>query len=184
MWDKLQLQPYVRPLADDVIGDVGRILWILMAAVGVVLLIACGNVANLFLIRAEARQQELAMRAALGASRGRIARVLLTESVLLAMVGGALGVAFAQAAIGLLQQIAPVRLPRVDDIGIDLTVLLFTLAISVLERRAVRPVCRRAIRHAGDRGAEGRGADRRATARVGSAHETRWSWPRSAWPWC
>ena len=132
MWDKLELQPNVRPLADDVIGDVGQILWILMAAVGVVLLIACGNVANLFLIRAEARQQELAMRAALGASRGRIARVLLTESVLLALAGGALGVAFAQAAIGLLQRIAPARLPRVDDIGIDLTVLLFTLAISVL----------------------------------------------------
>ena len=132
MWEKLKLQPNVRPLADDVIGDVGQILWILMAAVGVVLLIACGNVANLFLIRAEVRQQELAMRAALGASRGRIARVLLTESVLLALAGGAVGVAFAQAAIGLLQQIAPVRLPRVDDFGIDLTVLLFTLAISVL----------------------------------------------------
>ena len=126
------MQPNVRPLSEDVIGDVGQILWILMAAVGVVLLIACGNVANLFLIRAEARQQELAMRAALGASRGRIARVLLTESVLLALVGGAVGVVFAQAAIGLLQRIAPARLPRVDDIGIDLTVLLFTLAISVL----------------------------------------------------
>ena len=132
MFDKLQLQPLVRPLADDVIGDVGRILWILLAAVGVVLLIACGNAANLFLIRAEARQQELAMRAALGASRGRIARVLLTESVLLALVGGALGVALAQAAIGLLQRIAPARLPRVDEIGIDPTVLLFTLSISVL----------------------------------------------------
>ena len=132
LWDKLELQPNVRPLSEDVIGDIGQILWILMAAVGVVLLIACGNVANLFLIRAEARQQELAMRAALGASRGRIARVLLTESVLLALVGGAVGVAFAEAAIGLLQRIAPARLPRVDDIGIDLTVLLFTLAISVL----------------------------------------------------
>ena len=132
VWDRLQLQPNVRPLADDVIGDVGRILWILMAAVGVVLLIACGNVANLFLIRAEARQQELAMRAALGASRGRIARALLSESVLLALVGGVLGVALAQLAIGLLQRVAPTRLPRVDEIAIDPTVLVFTLAISVL----------------------------------------------------
>ncbi len=131
-FDKLQMQPYVGPLVDHMVGDVGHILWILLAAAGVVLLIACGNVANLFLIRAEGRQQELAMRAALGASRGRIARVLLTESVLLALVGGALAVAFAQAAIGVLQQIAPVHLPRVDEIGIDVNVLLFTVGISVL----------------------------------------------------
>ncbi len=132
MFKILQLQPNVRPLADDVIGDVGRILWILLAAVGVVLLIACGNVANLFLIRAEGRQQELAMRAALGASRGRLARMLLSESILLALAGGVLGLALAQATIGLLRRIAPAELPRVDEIGIDLPVLLFTLAISVL----------------------------------------------------
>jgi predicted permease len=132
VWDRLKLQPYVRPLADDVIGDVGRILWILLAAVGVVLLIACGNVANLFMIRAEGRQQELAMRAALGASRSRLARALLSESVLLALAGGALGLALAQATITLLQTIAPTNLPRVDDISIDLPVLLFTIAISIL----------------------------------------------------
>jgi putative ABC transport system permease protein len=128
----LHLQPFVRPLAADVIGDVGHILWILLAAVGVVLIIACGNVANLFLIRAEGRQQELAMRAALGASRGRLARVLLSESILLALVGGALGLLLAQATIGLLRRIAPVELPRVDEIGLYLPVLLFTLATSVL----------------------------------------------------
>ena len=129
---RLELQPNVQPLADDVIGDIGDTLWILLAAVGVVLLIACGNVANLFLIRAEARQQELAMRAALGASRARLARALLSESVLLALGGGVLGLAFAQAALGLLRWMAPAYLPRVDEIGIDPTVLLFTLAISVL----------------------------------------------------
>src|SRR5687767_10362008 len=129
---RLELQPNVRPLADDVIGNVGEILWILLAAVGVVLVIACGNVANLFLVRAEGRHQELAMRAALGASPGRIARALLSESVLLALAGGALGVVLAQAAIGLLRTIAPAELPRVDEIGIDVRVLLFTLAVSVL----------------------------------------------------
>ena len=129
---RLELRPNVRPLADDVIGDVGEILWILLAAVAVVLLIACGNVANLFLVRAEGRHQEFAMRAALGASRGRIARALLSESVVLALAGGAVGVALAQAATGLLRTIAPVELPRVDDIGIDVTVLLFTLSVSVL----------------------------------------------------
>jgi putative ABC transport system permease protein len=129
---RLELQPNVRPLADDVIGDIGEILWILLAAVGVVLLIACGNVANLFLVRAEGRHQEFALRAALGANRGRIARALLAESVVLALAGGALGVALAQVATGLLRTIAPAELPRVEDIDIDATVLLFTLGVSLL----------------------------------------------------
>jgi predicted permease len=120
----------VRPLAHDVIGNVGEILWILLAAVGVVWLIACGNVANLFLVRAEGRHHELAMRAALGASRGRITRALLSESVALALVGGATGVALAQAATLLLQRLAPTELPRLDEI--DTMVLLFTLGVSVL----------------------------------------------------
>ncbi|HEU4692404.1 MAG TPA: ABC transporter permease, partial [Vicinamibacterales bacterium] len=129
---RLELRPNVRPLAADVIRSVGQILWILLAAVGVVLLIACGNVANLFLVRAEGRHQELAVRAALGASRGRIARALLSESVVLAVAGGWVGVVLAQAALGLLRAIAPAELPRVDDIGIDGTVLLFTVSVSVL----------------------------------------------------
>ncbi|HET6316908.1 MAG TPA: ABC transporter permease, partial [Chloroflexota bacterium] len=132
MFARLELRPNVRPLADDVIGDVGEILWILMVAVGVVLLIACGNVANLFLVRAEGRQQELALRAALGASRGRIRRALLAESVVLALAGGVVGVALAWVSIGLLRTMAPAELPRVDEIGIDLTVLVFTVAISLL----------------------------------------------------
>ncbi len=129
---RLELRPNVRPLAADVIRNVGQILWILLAAVGVVLLIACGNVANLFLVRAAGRHQELAVRAALGASRGRIARSLLSESVVLALAGGLLGVVLARAAIGLLRTIAPAELPRVDDIAIDWMVLLFTISVSVL----------------------------------------------------
>jgi predicted permease len=129
---RLELQPDIRPLADDVIGNVGEILWILLAAVGVVLLVACGNVANLFLVRAEGRHQELAMRAALGASKGRIARTLLSESLVLGLVGGALGTAFAQAAIALLRAMAPAELPRVDEIDVDVTVLLFTVAVSIV----------------------------------------------------
>lgn len=129
---ELEMEPNVRPLADDVIGDVGPLLWILLAAVSVVLLIACVNVANLFLIRAEARQQELAIRAALGASRARLARVLLSESILLSLAGGALGILLARAVIVLLRHLAPAELPRIDEIAINPPVLLFTLAISVL----------------------------------------------------
>ena len=128
----LELFPDIRPLAADVIGNIGDILWILLAAVGVVQLIACGNVANLFLVRAEGRHQELAMRAALGASRVRLARTLLSETVLLAVAGGAVGMVLAEAGIRLLRVIAPAQLPRVDEIAIDVTVLLFTLSISVV----------------------------------------------------
>jgi putative ABC transport system permease protein len=129
---RLELQPNVRPLADDVIGDIGGILWILLAAVGVVWLIACGNVANLFLVRAEGRHQEFATRAALGASRVRVAFALLTESMVLALAGGIVGVGLAALTTRILRAIAPASLPRVEDIGIDATVLLFTLGITLL----------------------------------------------------
>ena len=132
MFEEAGLGPNVRPLSQDVIGDVGRVLWILVGTVGIVLLIACANVANLFLVRAEGRQQELAVRVALGASRSRLARELLAESVGLALVGGALGLLLAWAGIGLLARLAPAGLPRIDEISIDPVVLVFTLAISVL----------------------------------------------------
>jgi predicted permease len=128
----LQMRPYLRPLSAYVVGSVGKILWILFAAVGLVLLIACGNVANLFLVRAESRQQELAVRAALGASRARIAQVLFCESALLALLAGLLGVLLAQAGLGLLRRMAPAQLPRVDELGIDPIVLLFALGVSLL----------------------------------------------------
>jgi putative ABC transport system permease protein len=128
----LELKPDVSPLADEVTGNVAEVLWILLAAVGVVLLIACGNVANLFLVRAEARHQELATRAALGASRGRLARTLLAESVVLGLAGGVLGVALASVAIAVLHAIGPAQLPRLDDVAIDPLILLFAAAISII----------------------------------------------------
>jgi predicted permease len=130
--DVLQMQPNVRPLVADVIGDIGSILWILLAAVGLVWLIACGNVANLFLVRAEGRQQELAMRAALGASRARIGWVLLAECVLLATAAGTLGILLTKATIVLLRRLAPAQLPRLDEMGIHSTVLLFAIVLSLL----------------------------------------------------
>ncbi|HXW03916.1 MAG TPA: ABC transporter permease [Vicinamibacterales bacterium] len=132
MFEEARIGPNVRPLSQDAVGDVGRLLWILTGTVGIVLLIACANVANLFLVRAEGRHQELAVRAALGASRSRLARELLSESIELSLVAGALGLLLAWAGIRLLTRLAPAGLPRIEDIGIDLVVLVFALAISIL----------------------------------------------------
>jgi putative ABC transport system permease protein len=131
MFDEVKLGPNVRPLAQDVIGDVGRVLWVLLGTVGLVLLIACANVANLFLVRAEGRQQELAIHAALGAGSRRIAWELLSESLALGLLGGIVGVLLAWSGVRLLVASAPEGLPRVEDIGIDPIVLLFALGISL-----------------------------------------------------
>jgi putative ABC transport system permease protein len=132
MFEEARLAPALRPLKEELVGDIGTVLWVLMGTIGLVLLIACANVANLLLVRAEGRQQELAIRAALGAGLPQIARELLLESVTLGVLGGVLGLALAYAALRALVAIAPASLPRLDEIGIDATVLAFTLAVSVV----------------------------------------------------
>ena len=132
MFEEAGLGPNVRPLSQDVIGDVGRVLWILVGTVGIVLLIACANVANLFLVRAEGRQQELAVRVALGASRSRIARELLCRERRTGAGGRSTRPVARLGRHRLLARLAPAGLPRIDEIGIDPVVLVFTLAISVL----------------------------------------------------
>ena len=132
MLDEARLGPSVRPLKRDVVGDAGRLLWVLLGTVGIVLCIACANVANLLLVRAEGRQHELAIHAALGAGWTRIARDLLLESLALGLAGGVLGLGLAYAALRLLVSLAPAGLPRLNEISIDPTVLAFTLGISVL----------------------------------------------------
>jgi predicted permease len=127
-----RFEPSLRPAKEDVIGDVGPVLWMLMGTIGIVLLIACANVANLLLVRAESRQQELAIRAALGAGWGRIAHQLLVESVALGVLGGALGLALAYGGLQVLAAIGPANLPRLADISIDPVVLMFTLAVSLV----------------------------------------------------
>jgi predicted permease len=132
MFNDVRLGPNVRPLSAEVIGDIGQVLWVLLGTVGIVLLIACANVANLFLVRAEGRQQELAIHAALGANWRRISWELLSESLTLAVVGGVVGLGLAYAGIRTLVAIAPEGLPRIQEISIDPIVLLFTLAISLV----------------------------------------------------
>jgi predicted permease len=131
LFEKAQIAPNLRPLKQDVVGDVGKVLWVLMGSIAMVLLIACANVANLLLVRVEGRRQELAVRAALGAGWGRIAAELLFESAVLGLLGSVLGLALAYGALRVLVAMAPTGLPRIHEIGIDLPVLLFTLAIAV-----------------------------------------------------
>ena len=132
MFDDARFGPLVRPLEVDVVGNIGSMLWILLGTVGLVLLVACANVANLFLVRAEARQQELAVRLALGAEARQVAWQLMSESLLVAMIGGMLGTALAYGGIQLLLYLRPAQLPRLNEITLDPIVLLFTLGISLI----------------------------------------------------
>ena len=130
-YQRWKITPALHSLKQEVVGNVSSVLWVVMATIGLVLLIACTNVANLLLVRAEARQQELSIRAALGAGRARIVRELLTESVLLGLMGGALGVGVAGAGLRLLAAIGPANLPRLSEISLDARSMAFTVLLSV-----------------------------------------------------
>jgi len=119
------------PLKDTLVGNAANLLWILLAGVAVVFLIACANVANLFLVRAEGKDKEMAIRAAMGAGRGRIAWEYLKESLLLGALGGLVGLALAYGGLRALVALAPTQLPRIEEVAIDPTVLLFTFLVSL-----------------------------------------------------
>src|SRR6202453_1258069 len=131
LFENAHIGPNLRSLKQEVVGDVGNVLWVLMGSIGLVLLIACANVANLLLVRVEGRRQELSIRAALGAGGMRIAVDLLFESAVLGMLGSLLGLILAEEALRVLVSLAPTSLPRIHEIGIDVPVLLFTFALAV-----------------------------------------------------
>jgi putative ABC transport system permease protein len=131
-YESMRITPALRPLKDDVIGNTGATLWLVMGTIAIVLLIACANVTNLLLVRAEGRQQEVAVRAALGAGSWRLTRELLLESVLLSVLGGLLGLGVASAVLRVLVSIGPTGLPRLDEIALDGSALGFTLAVSLV----------------------------------------------------
>jgi putative ABC transport system permease protein len=124
-------RPRLRPMLEVFVADARSALWVIFGAVLSVLLIACANIANLLLARATSRRKEMAIRTAVGASRWRIARQLLTESVLLSLIGGVIGLALARWGVQLILYISPNAIPRSREIGLDWTVLIFTIGISV-----------------------------------------------------
>ncbi len=127
-----RLGPRIQPLKQEIVGDVGTVLWVVMGTVGLVLLIVCANVANLFLVRTDTRRQELAIRAALGAGCRRIIVEMLVECMTLGVLGGTLGLGLAYAALRILVAKGPDTLPRLNEIRIDPLVLAFALGASVL----------------------------------------------------
>ena len=151
-------RPLVTSMRDDKVGGVREPLLILLGTVGMVLLVACGNVANLCMIRAEARQREVAVRAALGASRGSLVRKLLVEALLLSMIGTTLGVLVAALAVPLLLQLAPGTIPRLEQVRVDGIVLAFAAGAALVSAlifglapalRYTRPQMLTMLRHGG-----------------------------------
>jgi predicted permease len=160
-FEKWRITPVVQPLKDEVVGGVGDLLWVLMATIGMVLLIACANVANLMLVRSESRRQEFAVRTALGARRGDIVREVLVESLALSLIGGALGVALAYGGLTVVVATAPTTLPRVEDISLDPRVMAFAIVVSLFSSMLFGALP--ALKHAAQHGAPIVGAARGAS---------------------
>ena len=166
-----RITPKIRPLKREVLGNVSDALWVVMGTIGLVMLIACANVANLLLVKGEARQQEMAVRAALGAGRGRIVRGLLIESLMLGLLGGTLGVAFANSGVRLLLAMGPANLPRLSEISLDARALGFTVLLSLLSGLLFGLIP--ALKYSGSRPSSTLGSAGRSLTRSRESHRAR-----------
>lgn len=173
--DQAKPIPFVTPLKEDVTGGISKTLWIVAAAAGVVLLVACANVTNLILVRADGRQRELAVREALGAGRRRVMAYFLAESVVVTLVSAALGLALAAVAIRLLVTMGPQAIPRLAEVHIDVATVVFAIVISAFVAFicSIVPVLRigrvdlsHALREGGRGGTAGRARQRIRSALV------------------
>jgi len=160
--EQWRISPVVLPLKDDLVGNVASTLWLLMGAIGAVLLVACANIANLMLVRADARRQEFALRAALGAVPARIARELFVESLVIAALGGVLGLVLAYGGLQLLVSLGPTDLPRLGEISVYPPVLLFAAAVALASTLVFGSLT--ALKHAVQADAGAIGASRGASA--------------------
>lgn len=131
-----QHRAVVRTLEEQILGDIASPLWVLLAAVAGVLIIACANVANLFLVRAESRQREMAIRSAIGAGRGKLVRVQMAEAIVIALSAGVLAVVLALMVLPVFVSAAPEGIPRLATVGVDVPILLFTLTAAILAATA------------------------------------------------
>ncbi len=162
IYETWRITPAIRPLKEEVVGEVSDVLWVVMGTIGLVMLIACANVTNLLLVRAEARQHELALRAALGAGAARIVGAMLVESVMLGLAGGVLGVGVAYGGLRLLVGLGPANLPRLNEISIDPRALAFAGVVSLASGLVLGLIP--ALKYAGPRTALAlRGAGRSAS---------------------
>jgi len=159
-FDSWRFSSVAQPLKDDVVDRVANLLWVLMATIGIVMLIACANVGNLVLVRSEARQHEFAVQMALGSGRARLIAGWLVESLVLSVLGGALGTALAYAGVRVLKAFGPANIPRLAEVAVDGRVLAFALAVSILSGIVfgLIPALKYAGRHLSGMLAGGRGA--------------------------
>ncbi len=176
-----RLAPGLQPLKESVVGGVANMLWILMVMIGAVLLIACANVANLMLVRADVRRQEFAVRAALGARPARLMRDLLVESLLLGAGGGLLGLALAYAGLRALVALGPANMPRLQEINFDPFVLAFALGASVVS--ALLFGCLPALKLAARAHAPVTGNTARGASTTRERNRARNALPRRLTPW-
>jgi predicted permease len=171
LFAQAKIGPNLRPLKQDVVGDVGSVLWVLMGSIALVLLVACANVANLLLVRVEGRRQELAIRAALGAPWGRIAGELLLESLVLGVAGSLFGLGLANVGLRALIAAAPTGLPRIHEISLDGAALLFTLGLAILTSLLIGAIP--VLKYAGARATSGLREGGRALSQSRERHRAR-----------